>query len=221
MCLRSDAFAMLPSCAIQLREESHSRLSVLWEPCRFPPIWVRSCPVAAWAKVTLSQQFVFGLRKMSPVRYPFSCLLFPAFSSSFFPLCLLWNVPMEGKPLGPTPLLRWILSAYWKSSFRAWEWLLDGPLADATMQHIPSLFAFVMASLAALSAYSCGSAGLRLLPDVVQAFICCSSCLACAEQRAQDRALLASGSFCWALLLSLSWVALGAFSSAQQFTCRL
>lgn len=37
------------------------------------------------------------------------------------------------------------------------------------MQHIPSLFAFVVASLAALSAYSCGSAGPRLLPDVVQA----------------------------------------------------
>lgn len=63
--------------------------------------------------------FLLGLRKMSPVRYPFSCLFFPSLFILFSLLCLLWSVPMEVKPLGLTALLQWLLPSYSESFFRA------------------------------------------------------------------------------------------------------
>lgn len=129
----------------------------------------------------------------------------------FFPLCLLWNVPMEVKPLGLTPVLLWILPSYWKSSFRAQP---SGQCHGKThpislcllswqpwqhFQHVP-----VACWPQAVPWGGAGWLGRGSAAAPPAWHVCW----------AQDRALWALWSFCWALLLSLSWVTLGAFSSA-------
>lgn len=199
MCLRSDAFAMLPSCT----EEGGILLQAV------------SAEGALQVSTRLSQELscgCLGRSESSPVicvwpeENVFSeiCLFlfafFPPFSS-FFSL-------MEVKPLGATPLLQRIASSYWKSSFRAREWLLAGPLTSGIIKHIASLFAFVLVPLRALSAHSRGSAGPRLLPAVVLAGWAGDSAAAPPAQHTRTCQLGTQHSGHWELLLSTAPVPL-------------
>ena len=135
----------------------------------FLPPGIRSCPVAGWAKLTHSQWFGFTLRRMSPSRYPFSSLpFFPfhPFSSLPFVECAS-GTEASWTHTATAQDLAWLFKpVFWSAGVASW-----GPSVWLTPRwNTFSLSCFCCGiSLAALLAYSCGSAGMRLLPAMVLA----------------------------------------------------
>lgn len=119
------------------------------------------------------------LRKMSPMRYPFSYLVFlPLFILfSLFVFCGMcpWKQSLSGSQLccgRPCPVIESHLSEH-RSGFLT---------ANATIKHIPSLFAFCRGSPGSMISIFLWLCWPQALPDVVLAgwakgFSCCSSCL--------------------------------------------
>jgi len=93
-CLRSVIFAMLPSCTIQMSEESHLRLSLLREKCRFPSTWNQELSCGWLGQIdSLPVIWVYPEKDVS-IEIPLFLFAFFSFSSLFlFAFCGVcqWN----------------------------------------------------------------------------------------------------------------------------------
>lgn len=164
MWLRSDAFAMLPNCAIQMREESTTGCQCCGSPAGFLPfesgahLWL---PGPKW--LLPSNLFLaWGRCLQWDIHFPvgFSPTFHFFFPSLHFVGWAHGSGASQPHTSGAADLAQLL-----KVAFQSPGAPSDSPLANATVKHIPSLSAFWQgnhAALAALSACSCGSAGPKL-----------------------------------------------------------
>lgn len=110
VCLRSDAFAMLPH---RWGRSPTAGCQCCGSPAGFShPSQELPCGCLGQSDSFQSLVLAWGRCLQWDIHFPVG---FPPTFHSFFPLCILWDVPMEVKPLSLSPLLWWILPRYWQS----------------------------------------------------------------------------------------------------------